>query len=66
MNQMINQSLQGVITKPYKGLSAEKTISFSFPLKGYWRTIGVLSFMKKIYEKSFLRDFQNVLTSSVE
>lgn len=58
MNQVINQSLQGIITKPYKGLSAEKTISFSFPLKGYWKKVEVLSFMKKFMKKVFCMIFR--------
>lgn len=61
----MNQIMHGTIVKPYGHLSKEKSISFSFPLRGYGKALGMFSVLKKIYEKSFLHDFQNVLTSRV-
>lgn len=59
----MNQMIQGTIVEPYGHLGKEKSISFSFPLKGYGKALGVFLILKKFYEKSFLHDFQNVLTS---
>lgn len=61
----MNQIMQGTITRSYGRAGGEKYISLSFPIKGFEKMSSVYSLMKRIYEKSFLRDFQSVLTSKV-
>jgi hypothetical protein len=61
----MSQVMQGAITKPYDRGRKEAMISITFPLKGYGKVAGAMSFIKKIYKKSFLHDFQAMLTSEV-
>lgn len=62
----MEQTIEGSITKSYQEFNKEKIISFSFPLKGYEKGKSILSFLKKIYQKSFIHDFYSVLSSKVE
>ena len=61
----MNKIIQGAITKPYVQEHKEAMISITFPLKGYGKVASAVSFIKKIYRKSFLHDFQATLTSEV-
>lgn len=62
----MNDVIEGTIVKSYQELNKEKVISFSFPVKGYEKTINLFLVMKKIYKKSFIHDFYKILTSKVE
>lgn len=62
----MEQIIEGSIAKSYQELNREKIISFSFPLRGYEKGKSIVSLLKRIYQKSFLHDFYNVLSSKVE
>lgn len=61
----MNQVMQGIVAKPYSGLGRERTISLSFVLRGYGTLVKAISLAEKVYKKTFLHDFQNVLASRV-
>jgi hypothetical protein len=61
----MNQLMQGVVEGGFVQQGKEGGVSFSFPLMEYGKLTYVISWTKKLYEKSVLRDFKNVLMASV-